>query len=438
MCVDTLPSGARICDALNRQDGLYSLLERDAAGEHLRIIGSVKTALSVTRNLEGALSALMSPSIKLITLTITEGGYYFDRATSKLLTDHPDIQRDLFGEEPPRTAAALLAKALHRRRELGIAPPTLLSCDNLRENGFVLKSALVAFCRIKDPALATYIEDHVAFPNCMVDRITPRTTEDDRRHLTERYGIKDSVPVVCERFFQWVIEDTFPLGRPAFERVPGVILTRDVRPYEDMKLRLLNAGHSQLGYLGHLAGYTLIDQVARDDDFRCLLERFWSREVIPYLEQVPGVSFTDYCETLIGRFSNPSLGDQTLRICLDGSAKIPVFILPSIRAGIRKKSPIDLGALCVAAWIRFCSGIGERGEEIPLEDPNASQLRELALRVKEDPTHDASPFIKGLPLIFGDLAAAPEFVRAVSSSLRSLYTVGARATLRDMLQVEPC
>jgi mannitol 2-dehydrogenase len=301
----------------------------------------------------------------------------------------------------------------------------------------VLKSALVAFCRLKYPALATHIQEQVAFPNCMVDRITPRTTDDDRRHLGERYGLKDSVPVVCERFFQWVIEDTFSLGRPAFEEVPGAILTRDVTPYEDMKLRLLNAGHSQLGYLGHLAGYTLIDQVARDGDFRLLLERFWSREVIPFLEPVPGVSFSEYCETLIGRFVNTSLGDQTLRICLDGSAKIPVFIIPSLRAALERGAPLDLGALCVAAWIRFCSGVGERGEEIPLEDPNGARLRELALMVKNDPNHDASPFIEGLPTIFGDLCGSPRFTSTVSTWVRSLYTVGARATLYQALRVPP-
>jgi mannitol 2-dehydrogenase len=422
-----------MCDALNAQDGLYSLLERDTSGEHLRIIGSVRNAVPAARELDSAFSLLTSPSIKLITLTITEGGYYFDLAASTLLSDHPDIQSDLRGAEPPRTALGLVAEVLDRRRQLSLPPPTLLSCDNLRENGRVLQRALTAFCQLKDPSLAQYVTQHVVFPNCMVDRITPRITEADRRHITDRYALRDSAPVVCERFFQWVIEDTFPLGRPSFENVPGVIMTDDVTPYEDMKLRLLNAGHSQLGYLGHLAGYSLIDHVARDSDFRLLLERFWSCEVIPNLDPVPGISFEDYCDTLIERFINPNLGDQTLRICLDGSSKIPVFVLPSIRAGLQNKTPIDLASLCVASWIRFCSGSGETGAEVPLEDPISSRLRELALLVKNDPHHDATPFVQGLPIVFGDLATSPQFLRTLSVWVKSLYTLGARATLQRAL-----
>lgn len=432
--IDTMPSSAPICAALNEQEGLYSLLERDASGERLRVIGSVMKAVSAARELDSALALLVLPSVKLITLTITEGGYCFDLATSKLLSSHPDIQRDLTGNDPPRTALGLLAEALDRRRHLAIAPPTLLSCDNLGENGRVLRSALFAFCRLRDPSLAEYVEKHVAFPNCMVDRITPRVTDTDRQHIQEKYALHDAAPVVCERFFQWVIEDTFPLGRPAFENVPGVIITDDVTPYEDMKLRLLNAGHSQLGYLGYLAGYSLIDDVARDENFRHLLEQFWTREVIPNLKPVPGISFAEYCDTLIGRFTNPNLGDQTLRICLDGSSKLPVFILPSIRAGIKNNTPIVLGTLCVAAWIRFCSGIGENGANIPLEDPVSAKLRELALTVKDDPSHDASPFLQGLPIVFGDLSTSSEFVGSVSTWVSSLYMKGAGATLRQALK----
>jgi len=432
--IDIMPSGAPICEALNEQSGLYSLLEKDAGGEHLRIIGSVVQALSTTRELAPTLSLLVSPNIKLITLTITEGGYYYDSAASQLLADHPDIQSDLAGGSHPRTALGLLAEALKQRRALNIACPTLLSCDNLRENGRVLRNALIAFCELKDPALATYVQEKVAFPNCMVDRITPRVTDTDRRHIADRYSLKDSAPVVCESFFQWVIEDNFPLGRPAFENVPGVILTRDVTPYEDMKLRLLNAGHSQLGYLGHLAGYSLIDEVARDTDFRQLLTQFWSREVIPFLTPVSGISFPEYCDTLIERFANPNLGDQTLRICLDGSSKIPVFLLPSVRAGLRSGASIDFGALCVAAWIRFCSGVGENGEVIPLEDPLSARLRELALTVKNNPGNDATPFLQGLPVVFGEVATASTFIDAVSHWTRLLYARGARKTLRSLIQ----
>ena len=431
--INVVPSGTPLRDALTQQDGLYSLLQRDVAGENLRVIGSVPKVLCATSDLDYALSQLASPSVKLITLTITEGGYYFDVGAKRFLSEHPEIQRDLAGAKPPVTALGLLALVLDERRRQNIPAPTLLSCDNVCENGRVLRAALTSFFQLKDPELAAYIEQHVSFPNSMVDRITPQTTEADRQHIRDSYKLDDHAPVVCERFFQWVIEDNFPLGRPALENIPGVIFTSDVHPYEEMKLRLLNAGHSQLGYLGHLAGYSFIHEVAGDEQFRLLLGHFWNREVIPNLTPVPGISFTDYCDTLVERFLNPNLKDQTLRICLDGSAKIPTFILPSVRAGIANHTPIELGTLCVAAWIRFCSGVGEQGEPIPLEDAMAAKVRALALEVKNSPNHDAGIFLDGLPEVFGDLSLSPLFRRSVSEWVKELYEQGSLATLCELM-----
>lgn len=429
--VNVVPSSTALCDALTKQDGLYSLLQRDVAGENVRVIGSVAKAVCASRDLDSVMSQLISPAVKLITLTVTEGGYYFDSAAQRFLSEHADVQCDLSGDGSPRTALGLLALVLDERRRRNVPAPTLLSCDNVCGNGHVLRAALTSFCRLKDRELAAYVESHVSFPNSMVDRITPRTTEADRDHIRMRYKLDDHAPVVCESFFQWVIEDDFPLGRPALEKIPGVIFTHDVRPYEEMKLRLLNAGHSQLGYLGHLAGYSLIHEVAGIERFRLLLDRFWSREVIPNLAPVPGISFGDYCDTLVARFLNPNLGDQTLRICLDGSAKIPTFILPSVRAGLANGTPIDLGTLCVAAWIRFCSGFGEHGEEIPLQDPLAAKLRVLGLLVKESPTLDAGTFIDGLPEVFGDLSSSALFRSRVVEWVRKLYEHGSLATLEE-------
>ncbi len=429
--VNVVPSDTPVCDALTKQHGLYSLLQRDIAGENLRVIGSVPKVVCASRDLDSVVSLLVSSSVKLITLTVTEGGYYFDSAAKRFLSEHADIQGDLSGERSPHTALGLLALVLEERRRRNIPAPTLLSCDNVCGNGNVLRTALTSFCRLKDPDLAAYVESHVSFPNSMVDRITPRTTEAGRDHIRASYKLDDLAPVVCESFFQWVIEDDFPLGRPAFEKIPGVIFTNDVRPYEEMKLRLLNAGHSQLGYLGHLAGYSLIHEVVGNEQFRLLLDRFWSREVIPNLAPVPGISFPEYCDTLVARFLNPNLGDQTLRICLDGSAKIPTFILPSVRAGIEKNSPISIGTLCVAAWIRFCSGFGEHGEEIPLQDPMATKLRALGLAVKESPAHDGGIFIDGLPEVFGDLSSSSLFRSCVVEWVRKLYEHGTRATLDE-------
>jgi mannitol-1-phosphate/altronate dehydrogenase len=389
--------------------------------------------------LSQVIELLCAPTVKLITLTITEGGYYFDRATGRFISDHPDIVHDITKtEDAPKTALGLLARALSERFARGVLPPTILSCDNVKENGEVLRHSLVSFCELKDSSLAEQIGAQVSFPNSMVDRITPRITDRDRSHIESTYGVSDKAPVVCESFWQWVIEDRFSQGRPDFEKVPGVIFTSDVRPYEDMKLRLLNAGHSQCGYLGHLAGFTLIDQVAQDVDFRTLLSSFWNNEVIPNLPHVPGINFTEYCASLVARFSNPNLGDQTLRICLDGSAKIPTFVLPSIRDGLKSGTPITLGALCVAAWIRFCSGIGEKGEAIPIEDPCADELRRLGTAVANTKAFDANVFISGLPLVFGELSSDSRFTEQVCQMVSMLYRDGARKTLQFALKQTHC
>ena len=433
--INLLPSDRALCDALRSQKGLYSVLQRDLAGESVQVIGSVADVLHAPSELSAVTELLCSPDVKLITLTITEGGYYFDRATDRFLSDHPDIAHDLaLKTGAPKTALGLLAQVLAERFARGITPPTILSCDNVKENGAVLRHSLVSFCELKDPLLAEKIASEISFPNSMVDRITPRITDRDRSHIESTYGIADKAPVVCESFWQWVIEDRFPQGRPAFEKVPGVIFTSDVRPYEDMKLRLLNAGHSQCGYLGHLSGFTLIDQVAQDPEFRTLLNSFWNEEVIPNLPPVPGINFSEYCASLVARFSNPNLGDQTLRICLDGSAKIPTFVLPSVRDGLKKGTPITRAALCVAAWIRFCSGTGERGEAIPIEDPCAAELQKLGKAVADSPTHDARIFMSALPLVFGELASEPRFTDLVCQMVSMLYRDGARKTLKYALK----
>jgi mannitol-1-phosphate/altronate dehydrogenase len=431
--VNIVPGSTQLCDTLARQDGLYSVLQRDVAGESLRVIGSITSVICAARDLDAALSYLRSPELRLITLTVTEAGYYYDSSARRLLSDHPDIISDLSGATQYRTVLGLLARVLDERRRREIPAPTLLSCDNVCGNGGVLRSALIDFCLLKDPSLAAYVERYVSCPSSMVDRITPRITNEDCEHIQATYKLNDGAPVVCESFFQWVIEDNFPLGRPALEEVPGVIFTSDVQPYEQMKLRLLNAGHSQLGYLGYLAGYSFIHEVAGDKLFRLLLSNFWRREVVPNLEHVDGISFAGYCDTLIERFINPNLKDTTLRICLDGSAKIPSFVLPSVRAGLANRTPIDLGALCVAAWIRFCSGVDEAGREFAIEDPIADRLKTLGQEVAGSVNHDVIPFISGLPHVFGDLSNQPWFCHAVSVWVKRLYENGACATLNKYI-----
>ena len=327
----------------------------------------------------------------------------------------------------PALAFDILTQALARRREFGIAPFTVLSCDNVQHNGDVARRALVTFAERRDPALADWVAHNVTFPNSMVDRITPQTTDADRAMVRDEFGIDDAWPVVCEPFRQWVIEDKFCNGRPPLEAV-GVQMTADIGPYERMKLRLLNAGHSALGYLGWLAGFRTIDQVASDPQFQTFLRRLWDEEVTPLLSPVPGISLNDYKATLLTRFANPRIGDQVARICLDGSAKMPTFLLPSVHEQLARGRVPRLLTLAVAGWFRYLSGTDEQGQTIRIEDPMAAALQERALSGGPDPR----PLLSLRPL-FGDLADSQPFVAELQSALQQLYSKGVRATLTEYL-----
>ena len=304
----------------------------------------------------------------------------------------------------------------------------MLSCDNVQHNGDVARQALLTFAGRRDPSLADWIAQHVTFPNSMVDRITPQTTDADRAMVRDEFGIEDAWPVVCEPFRQWVIEDKFCNGRPPLEDA-GAQMTSDVQPYELMKLRLLNAGHSALGYLGWLAGFRTIDHVASDPQFQTFLRRLWDDEVTPLLLPVPGIDLADYKATLLTRFANPRIGDQVARICLDGSAKMPKFLLPSIHEHLARGHVPRLLTLAVAGWFRYLSGTDEQGRPIPIEDPMAATLQERAQAGGPDPR----PLL-ALRGVFGDLGDNPHFVSALEAALRRLYSEGTRATLTASLE----
>ena len=424
--VGLLPQDEKIRDVMKAQDCLYTVLEKSASGKRARVVGSITDFLFAPENPERVIEQLARSETRIVSLTITEGGYSINQATGDFEKTSA-VRHDLNERSKPVTVFGYITEALRRRRENGFLPFTIMSCDNLQHNGDVARKAFCSFTEMQDPDLAEWIHRNVAFPNSMVDRITPATCDDDRKILENEFGIEDAWPVACEPFRQWVIEERFSNGRPEFERV-GVAFTEDVHPYETMKIRLLNGSHSAMGYLGYLAGYRYIHEIMADPEFREYIMRLMREEVAPVLLPVPDVNLKSYKETLLERFANPEIKDQALRICLDGSDKIPKFILPTIRERIERGSSVRLLSLVVAAWFRFLSGSDERGERIPIEDPRAEDLKILAQKGGEDP----SALLSRRDL-FGELGTSSVFLDGLSSHLRSLYSLGARKTLHALL-----
>lgn len=421
------PADKAMRDALVPQDCLYTMVARDAEGDSARIIGSLVQYLYAPEQTEAVLDVLASPLTRIVSLTITEGGYNFNESTGEFNADHPDIQHDLADPAHPVSVFGYLAEALDRRRLAGTAPFTMLSCDNVPHNGNVARKSLLAFAALRDPALHTMIAQHVAFPNSMVDRITPQTTEDDRQMVKDEFGIEDAWPVICEPFRQWIIEDRFVYGRPPLERV-GAQFVGDVHPYEMMKLRLLNASHSAMGYLGFLAGYTYIHEIMADDVFREFIRRLMDNEVTPLLAPVPGIDLAAYKSTLLTRFANPTIKDQVTRICLDGSSKVPKFVLPSLHEALAAGKPTTLLTLAVVGWFRYLRGKDEQERPYLIDDPRADELQFLARQGKADPR----PLL-GLTDLFGDLGQSEIFVAALTRFSEQLDAGGARATLQRVL-----
>ncbi|HEY9788042.1 MAG TPA: mannitol dehydrogenase family protein, partial [Candidatus Obscuribacterales bacterium] len=428
--VGIMPQDAAMSKALNAQDCLYTLVERHGDKASARVIGALKSYIFGYENPERVFARLADPAIRIVTLTATEGGYCFNQGSGELDFENPGVKNDLANPSRPQTIFGYLAEGLERRRRAAVTPFTVLSCDNLQGNGHVAKKTLLAFCAEKSPELATWIDKNVAFPNCMVDRITPATTDAERRYVLETYGLEDGFPVIAEPFKQWVVEDNFSNGRPPLEKV-GVQFTNDVAPYEKMKIRLLNATHSAMGYLGYLCGYRYIYEIAQAPEFAPYLRDFMDVEVTPIVGNVPGVDLADYKRTLMERFANETIKDQALRICMDGSAKMPKFVLPSIEEQLARGGPIRRLSLCVASWIRFLNGVDEQGAEIPIVDPQGERLSAIAKEAKDDPR----PLL-ALNDIFGSLGSSQRFVDEVDTLLKHLYEKGARATL-DMCVKAP-
>lgn len=426
--VGLLPRDARMRDALRSQDYLYTLVEKSPDGDRPRIIGSLTGYLFAPEDRETVLEKMASPATRIVSLTITEGGYYFDAATGEFDAAHPDIVHDLENPGSPICVYGFLAEALNRRRQRGLSPFTVMSCDNIQSNGEMARTMLLAFAGRRDSQLASWIERHGAFPNSMVDRITPATADTDRAGLAEQFGIEDAWPVVTEPFVQWVMEDRFCNGRPPFEQA-GVQMTDDVHPYEMMKIRLLNASHSSLAYLAYLAGITYVHEVMQDPKFNAFVFDLMNSEVTPVVPPVPGIDLDQYKRTLIERFANPAVRDQVARLCLDGSAKLPKFILPTIVEQLQRGGEIKRLCLGIAGWFRYLAGKDEQGRPIEINDPMGERLRSIAESAGDDPM----PLL-GVREIFGqDLPRNERFVELIRGPLQSLYAQGARATMDQYL-----
>ena len=423
--VGVLPQDARMRDVLRAQDCLYTLVTKDPDGTWTpRVIGSIVEYLLAPDDPEAVIERMADPAVRIVSLTVTEGGYNVHPVTGEFDERTPAVVHDLGEGVAPQTSFGLVVEALRRRRDRGIDPFTVNSCDNIQGNGHVAAKMFGAFARLKDPELADWIAATVHFPNSMVDRITPQTTDEDRAQIAERFGITDGWPVVCEPFTQWVLQDDFPLGRPAYERV-GVQVVDDVEPYELMKLRLLNASHQGLCYFGYLAGYRLVHEVCQDPLFAQFLLAYMDDEATPTLAPVPGIDLDAYKHELITRFSNAGVRDTVARLCAESSDRIPKWLLPVIRAQLVSGGPIGRSTAIVASWARYDEAVDEQGEPITIVDALADTLVPIARSQREHPL----AFVENRE-IFGELADEPRFTTPYLAVLASLHEHGSRATWR--------
>lgn len=413
-------------DALQPQDGLYVVASRDASGESLRVVGSQLATLVASEDPEALLALMATAQVRIVSLTVTEKGYCHDPATGELKDDHPDIVHDLAHPHRPRSAPGLLVEALARRRAAGVAPFTVLCCDNLPANGKTVRKLLMGYALLRDPELAMHIGRDVACPSTMVDRIVPATTEADRAHVAARLGVRDAWPVMTEPFSQWVVEDDFPEGRPDWR---GVEFTDDVAPYELMKLRLLNGSHSTIANLGCLAGWEFVSTAVANPDLAAHVRALMDDEIAPTLKVPSGFDVARYKDALIARFLNPALKHRTRQIAMDGTQKLPQRLLGTIRDRLALDAPIDRLALGVAAWMRYATGRGENGASHEVNDPMAAELAARGAAAGDDPAALARAYA-AMPAVFGkDLPEDPRFMNAVEAALADLLRLGAAATL---------
>ncbi|SFR01455.1 mannitol dehydrogenase family protein [Poseidonocella sedimentorum] len=360
-------------EELTPQDGLYTILERSSGGTRARVIGSLAAALSLRTDRAAVLAALRAPTTRIVSLTVTEKGYGIDRRTGGVNPEHPAIAADLANPDAPTGVAGLLVWALKARRAAGIAPFSVLCCDNLPENGAMVRALLADFARRAAPELVDHIETEVAFPATMVDRITPARGPETLQLAEDLTGFQDAAAVETEAFHQWVIEDRFPSGRPDWA-AGGALFVEDVRPFEEMKLRMLNGAHSMLAYTGFLAGHKYVRDVMADAALAPLVRRHLAAAAAT-LDPLPGVDFAAYAEDLAQRFANPHLAHETYQIAMDGSEKMPQRVFAPALDALRRGQSLDAFAFATAAWMRYTLGRRDDGHAYDLRDPLGAALQ---------------------------------------------------------------
>lgn len=424
--VGLMPGDKEIHEGLAAQDYLYSLMSMDTGEESLRVVGSLTGHAYAPEAQEAVLERMVAAECAIVSLTVTEGGYFED-ASGRFMEDHPDIRHDLEHHATPRTWLGFVAEAADRRMKFGREPFTLMSCDNVHANGEVARKALLAFAAARSDVLSNWIEANVSFPNSMVDRITPRTTDENRAIIGAKFGVADRVPVVTEPFIQWILEDRFVSGRPAFEKA-GAQLTADVAPFEKMKMRILNGGHLTLAFLGDLLGFNYVLETAADAQLRQLLIAYMA-EVRPTVPALKGIDLVEYSEVVVKRFSNTAIKDQVARICSEGCAKVNKFLVPPLADLLKAGAKPRVVPLVLAGWLHYQRGTDENGRAMLMADQQIDYLKpfidsgcreaRLALEVRA---------------IFGELAASyPHLVSAVQAELDAMRAGGVRAAIARVL-----
>ncbi len=418
---------AKMRDALKGQDCLSTIIELDPAGKTCRRVGSMIDFLPVEPDNASLIAAMTRPEIRIVSLTVTEGGYFINAATGQFDPTAPEIVTDAANPGAPGTAFGAIVAALKARRVAGVPPFTVMSCDNLPGNGHVTHAAVVGLARLSDTDLAGWIDANVAFPNAMVDRITPATGPRERS-LAASFGLADDpVPVTCEPFRQWVVEDNFPAGRPPLESV-GVTFSDQVHAYEMMKIRILNGGHAIIAYPGGLMDIEYVHEAMANPLISALLDKMEREEVIPFVPPVPNTDIPAYYDLIRQRFSNPEVADTERRLCLDGSNRQPKFIIPSVRDALAAGRPARGLALISAMWCRYCAGVTDGGAEIAPNDPNWDALQALSQQAKANPQ-----LWLNQRTIYGNLADHAGFAADFAHWLQSLWANGTAATLKAYL-----
>ena len=433
-------------DALAPQDGLYTLALRsaDADGrprQQLAVIGCLLETLVAPEDPQAVLARIASPYTRIVSLTVTEKGYCHDPASGALNLAHPDIVHDLGQPLAPRSTIGFLVWGLQRRRAAGLGPVTLLSLDNLPSNGHLLRGLVLAFAAQVDARLAEWIGQACTFPCSMVDRIVPRTTDEDRAAVAQALGMTDAWPVQAEPFLEWVVEDHFAAGRPDWA-AGGARFAAEAAPFETLKLRMVNGAHSALAYLSVMAGWATVDQAVAQPALRRYLADLMRTEIAPTLPALPGLDLAAYQERLLQRYANPALRHQTRQIAMDGSQKMPQRLLGTLRARLAADQPITGLALALAGWLHFLRGVDQAGRRYPIEYPLADTLAQRLAQAEEAaravPPGPAAALawareMTALAAVFGELGRDERFVREVAQAAQSLRTLGVAGALEATL-----